>query len=313
VSRAFSKFWKWPLAAREKRLLFYLLVIAGIAAWKFIPRPWKPSFTTETDHYVIMSTATKMQTAEVARTVEQLYLAYSNRFAILPHFTPQHPKLKMKLYKDRNEFRRVNPGLGWAEAFYRTPYCQAYYSAGELNPCHWMLHEAVHQLNSEVAHLDLVKWLEEGLAEYFSTSQFIRGKLVVGKIDPNTYPVWWNEIIATTPDLDTNLRNGSVIPLRSIISGSGGPGMRRNVNLYYLHWWTLTHFLFETAEYHQAAFSLINDGGGIDTFTRDIGDIERLQAKWHSHVRTIKAGLAAKEPGITESDERTLQPASREQ
>src|SRR5258705_654780 len=144
-----------------------------------------------------------------------------------------------------------------------------------------MLHEAVHQLNSEVAHLELVKWLEEGLAEYFSTSQFIRGKLLVGKIDPNTYPVWWNEIIATTPDLATNLQNGSVIPLRSIISGIGGPSMRRNVNLYYLHWWTLTHFLFETPKYREPAFALINDGGGIDAFTRHIGDIELVQGEWH--------------------------------
>jgi hypothetical protein len=295
VSSGASKFWKWPLAAREKRLLFYLLVVTGIAAWKFIPRPWKLSSTTETDHYVILSSASKMQTAEVARRVEQLYTAYSNHFGSLPLFTPQHPKLKMKLYRDRDEFRRVNPGLGWAEAFYRTPYCQAYYSAGEINPCHWMLHEAVHQLNSEVAHLDLAKWAEEGLAEYFSTSQFVRGQLIVGKIDPNTYPVWWNEIIATTPDLATNLRNGSVVPLRSIISGSGGPGMRRNVNLYYLHWWILTHFLFETPEYREPAFALIKEGGGADAFTRHIGEIERIQTEWHSHVRKIKATLTGKD------------------
>ena len=40
-----------------------------------------------------------------------------------------HEPLKMKLFKDRKEFRRTHPSLGWAEAFYRAPYCQAYYSA----------------------------------------------------------------------------------------------------------------------------------------------------------------------------------------
>jgi hypothetical protein len=34
-------------------------------------------------------------------------------------FQPGHPKLLVKLFKDRTEFRRINPGLGWAEAFYR--------------------------------------------------------------------------------------------------------------------------------------------------------------------------------------------------
>ena len=65
-----------------------------------------------------------------------------------------HPKLQIKLYKDREEMRRINPGLVWAEAFYREPYCRAYFAADEINPYHWMLHESVHQLNHEVAHVE---------------------------------------------------------------------------------------------------------------------------------------------------------------
>jgi hypothetical protein len=198
----------------------------------------------------------------------------------------------MKLYKDRKELRRINPGLGWAEAFYRAPYCQAYYSSTEINPYHWMLHESIHQLNQEVAHLELVKWLEEGTAEYFSTSRFQHEKLLLGRIDANTYPVWWAEIIATTPSLATNLQNGSVIPLRSIISGKGGPRMSPNVNLYYLHWWTLTHFLFETPKYRTNAPALLIAGGGVNAFEREIGPIEPVQIEWHRHVRRIKAALA---------------------
>jgi hypothetical protein len=37
----------------------------------------------------------------------------------VPQFRREHPKLKVKLFKDRAEFRRINSGLGWAEAFYR--------------------------------------------------------------------------------------------------------------------------------------------------------------------------------------------------
>jgi hypothetical protein len=178
------------LKARETRMLVYLLVALAVAAWKFIPRPWHPTLTLESPHYTIYSTASQQQTKDTAHALELLYAAYSNRLGSVDGYQRTHPKLQIKLFKDRAELRRINPGLGWAEAFYREPFCRAYFSADEINPYHWMLHESVHQLNNEVAHLKLAKWLEEGLAEYFSTSRFTADELSVGRIDLNTYPVW---------------------------------------------------------------------------------------------------------------------------
>ena len=283
---------RWKLKARETRLLIYLLVLLGVLAWKFIPRPWHPSITLEAAHHIIYSTATRPQTEETARAMELLYNAYSNRLGSLPKFQPAHPKLKVKLFKDRDELRRVNPGLGWAEAFYRQPYCLAYYSANEINPCHWMLHEATHQLNQEVAHVGLEKWLEEGLAEYFSTSRLTPDGLMVGRIDPNTYPIWWMDEIATSPDLAENLRNGSVIPLRCILTDHGGPGLSSQFNLYYLQWWTLTYFVFESPQHREHALAFVQRGGGLDAFEQLIGPVETVQAEWHAYVRHLKAALA---------------------
>ena len=66
------------------------------------------------------------------------------------------PQYTFKVAPDASCFvDRVNPNLGWAEAFYREPYCRAYFSDREVNPYHWMLHESVHQLNREVARLKL--------------------------------------------------------------------------------------------------------------------------------------------------------------
>jgi len=241
----------WKPKARELRMLSYLLVAIGIAAWKFIPRPWHPTLTKTTSHHIIYSTATTQQTEDIAHALELLHVAYSNRLGNLPHYKRQPQLLKVKLFRDRAEFRRINPGLGWAEAYYLEPYCRAYYSAEEINPYHWMLHESVHQLNHEVAQLKLEKWLEEGLAEYFSTSQPRDNELLVGRIDPNTYPVWWIDEIATSPSLEANIGNGSVIPLHKIIANRGGPSMNQHFNLYYLHWWTLTHFVFEHPKYRE--------------------------------------------------------------
>ena len=154
-----------------------------------------------------------------------------------------------------------------------------------------MLHEATHQLNREAAQLNLTKWLDEGIAEYFSTSRSQDGQLMLGRIDPHTYPVWWMDEIATATNLQACLTNGSVIPLRAIISNSGGPSMNREFNLYYLHWWTLTHFIFESPKYRESAMKLMQQGGGLDAFEKTIGPVETVQPEWYRHVRTIKTAL----------------------
>jgi hypothetical protein len=133
--------------SREKRLLVYLVVLTVVTVWRFMPRYWKPILTVKSGHFEIATTAHRDQADQVAQRLEILYNAYSNRFSKMAGFQMNHPLLKVKLYKDRDETRRVNPGLGWAEAFYRKPNCRAYYSAQEINPFHWMLHEATHQLN----------------------------------------------------------------------------------------------------------------------------------------------------------------------
>lgn len=280
---------------RSVRWLVYLAMLLAAAAWRFAPRPWKPALTIETPHYLIASTATPEQTAEVGRVAELLYSAYSNRFGALPTFQREHPRLKLRLYKDRREFRWANPGAGWAEAFYRAPCCRAYYSADEANPCHWMLHEATHQLNREVAQLRLAQWLDEGIAGYFSTSRIQNGRLAPGRIDPRTYPVWWMDEMATAPDLPASLTNGSVIPLRAIIGGRGGPDLDQEFNLYYLHWWTLAHFLFEDPQYRESAIVLVQRGGGLGAFEQTIGPVTAVEPEWFQHVRRIKAALDGKD------------------
>jgi hypothetical protein len=278
------------LTGRELRFLCMLVFVAAIAAWKFVPRPWHPTITISTKHYDIASTANSNAVAEIGKVMEVLYSAYSNKFSSVATF--QHPKLKLRLYKSREEFKRVNPGMGWAEAFYSRGLCHAYYSEKEVNPYHWMLHEGIHQLNSQVGVFHLEKWLDEGSAEYFSCSRFRSNQLAVGTIDRNTYPVWWLDEIATSPDLKTNLANHTVIPLRAIITNEGGPNLDENFNLYYLHWWTLTHFIFEHPVYSKHAVELFERGGDLESFEKLIGPVEKIQVEWHDHVRRIKAAVA---------------------
>jgi hypothetical protein len=290
-----EQFLRRKISAREIRWFFYLAVLLAAAAWKFLPRPWHPTHIVETPHHKIFSTAARQQIDDTAHALELLYTAYSNRLHTVSGWTLNHPLLQVRLYKDRDEMRRINPGLGWAEAFYQWPYCRAYFSADEINPYHWMLHESTHQLNHEVARLHLAKWLEEGLADYFGSSRLAANELVLGKIDSNTYPVWWIDTLATSSNLTENIQNGSVIPLRTIITGSGGPGMNDAFNLYYLHWWTLTYFLFESDKYRDRALRLVESGGELKDFEHIIGPVEQVQTEWHAYVRQLKAALAGQD------------------
>ena len=278
------------LQKREKRLLVYLAIIIVILFCDYIYRRSNVTITKETKHYIIFSSATTKQTNEIADIAEITYDGYLEFIKQLNLSVQPHPRLKMKLFKDRKEFRRCNRIYSWCEAFYKYPYCCQYYSSEEINPYHWMMHEATHQLNAEVAHLSLPKWLDEGFACYIATSRVVGKSLHLGKIDTDTYPIWWLGDIAIAGDLDTDKNNRSIMPLRVIISGHGGPDMDKYFNLYYLHWWSIAHFLmhYDDGKYTTGLKLLISDGGDLPSFEKNIGEIEIVERQWYEHVNELK-------------------------
>jgi hypothetical protein len=283
----------WLLPQKPKRLFILLGILLAILAGEQVYRWWRPTHTHTTLHYTILSSALLAQSAETGDKVEALYTAYVETFKSWPELQQPHEKLQLKLFKDRQEFRRCHRGLGWAEAFYRSPCCHAYFSADELNPHHWMLHEAVHQLNHEVARLELAKWADEGLSEYFSTSFLRDGKLEVGRVDRNTYPVWWLDELQLSGNLKQDLENGTVIPLRAILEGSGGPSLDENFNRYYLQWWSLTHLLFDgqNGKYREHVAPLLREGASLASFEKHIGPVEKIQTEWYQHLQELQWSL----------------------
>lgn len=287
------------LTKREKRLLIYLAIIVSVYLADYIYRYWSPDIVKETDHYKIYSTATAEQTDEIAEVAEILYTGYQQLIGQLQHQVKPHPKLKVKLFKDRGEFRRCNRVRNWAEAFYLKPYCYQYYSAREANPYHWMLHEATHQLNAEAAGLKLAQWLDEGIASYVSTSRIVDGSLRFGEIDLNTYPTWWFGSMSITGNLDMDKKIDSVVPLRAIITGKGGPGVNKWFNFYYLHWWSFAHFLFhyEDGKYVTGLSRLIDEGGSLPAFEEHIGPVEEIESQWYEYIIELRKRLFDLESG----------------
>ncbi len=289
------------LTPREKRVLVYFGVLGIILGWDCVRRRWTSHAPFETQHYVIESSATPEQTREIGQVAEIVYGAYAELASQLQCAVRPHPKLKMKLFKDRDEFRRCNRSCGWAEAFYRRPCCYQYYGADEAHPYHWMMHEATHQLNAEAACLTLPQWLDEGLACYLSTSRIVDGELHLGEIDTNTYPVWWLDSLTLSGDLDVDKRTGRIIPLQAILSGQGGPDIDKHFNLYYLHWWSLAHFLMQCDNgIHRAGLGRLIAGDATPVgFEMHVGRVEDIEARWYAHLLDLQKSLAGRTtPGV---------------
>jgi len=302
----------------KTKILLAFLVIPGFFAARYcwlqnetINTPLKAaslqktanySETLETSHYITSSNATTEKTRHVADAVESLHVAYMDLFGDSLEINHQQKKLKLVLYKSRAEFKANNQSSSWAEAYYRKPACYAYYSEGFPNPYHWMIHEAVHQLNNETAHFRKYKWVDEGLATYFGTSKIHQQKLLPGNIDANTYPIWWLSSLSFTGDLQSDISKGRIIPLRALISGSGGPDINSNVNLYYIEYWSLSHFLFhfQDGRYAGKYKQLIIAGGTPENFEKIIGPIDQIQNEWYGYLQQKAA--ASQIPVDDESD-----------
>lgn len=82
------------ITGREKRLLAYLavlLVILGLDTWR---RRWTADITKTTAHYIIYSTATPQQTAEIGVVAEMLYREYIDFIGQLGQSVEPHSNLK---------------------------------------------------------------------------------------------------------------------------------------------------------------------------------------------------------------------------
>jgi hypothetical protein len=283
-------------------LLFVLAAVASLHALQLLrfeaPKTAaQPMAVTakllRTSHYEITSTASGPESRLVADAVESLYAEYMTFFAESIRAAPGRQKLKLTLYKDQQEFKQHNQASSWAEAYYLAPNCHAYFAANEDNPYHWMLHEATHQLNHEVAHFPQSKWINEGLATYFGSSTIRDGKLIPGRIDANTYPIWGALRLSLTGDLRNDIRRGKIIDLRALISGVGGPNIDEKFNAYYIGYWSLTHFLFhfENGRYARSYRRLIAAGGTMDNFENMIGPVDRIENEWYGYLKQQVATL----------------------
>ncbi|WP_244858735.1 MULTISPECIES: DUF1570 domain-containing protein [Lysobacteraceae] len=282
-------------------LIAMVALVAAVHGW-MLDRPGKAAVPVvqkhaprdgqviETTHYLVRSNATMEQTRATGEAVEKLHAAYLAQFAHLPHTTPP-AKLQLVLYGTRSEFKAWNSAIPWAEARYVPPECRAYVADG-ANPYHWMLHEAAHQLAQEVMHFQRAKWIDEGLAGYFGASRIDATGLHPGDADRNAYPIWWLPQLRFSGNLASDVQTGRVIPLKALIDGSGPP-IASYVNLYYVEWWSLVHFLLhhDGGKYAPGFERLLQHGASVADFEREIGPLWAVQVEWYAYLLAQQEAL----------------------
>jgi hypothetical protein len=276
----------------KKRLLIDLLLVAVVFGGYFWYTHWSPSHKLESEHYKALSNVSIEDTQEALSKIETLYQTYMTFWDVKAG--PADKKLLLKIYSSRKEFKRANPLSMWAEAFYREPYCHQYIEEeSENRPYHWMVHEATHQLNNEISKFRLPQWAEEGIASYFSTSRMDYGKMNLGVIDRDTYPIWWLSSLGLSGDLSRDKADEKIMSIRSIVNDEKPLEMGHHVNLYYIHSFSLVHFLLEgeQGKYRQAFMACVQTPSGLEAFEENIGPYQLIEQQWYQHLLQIIGGL----------------------
>lgn len=157
------------------------LGVALTASGAINPGDWRKY---QTRHVTILSAASDKATRSWAVEFEQIYSALSNHF---PKVGTDQPPLTVLLFKDRATFSNYTPmknGQARELAGYFTRVSDRGYVALNIADSRQetrrvIYHEAVHWFFSASPRLRPV-WLEEGLAELFSTARFTDQEFIYG-------------------------------------------------------------------------------------------------------------------------------------
>ena len=115
------------------------------------------------------------------------------------------------------------------------------------------------------------------------------GKINLGVIDRDTYPIWWLSSLGLSGDLSRDKAEKKIMSIKSIVNDEKPLKMNKYVNLYYIHWFSLVHFLLEAEQgkYRQAFMDCVKTPSGLDDFEKNIGPYQLIEQQWYRHLLRI--------------------------
>lgn len=241
-----------------------------------------------TPSFTVVSNATEDDTAEIARGLETLRatLGRVTEGMKLSTWKPVH----VYAFRRSEQFREYASGVlsgdrvlvGFHSRGLDRNVLALDLGAGEdaLDVAH---HEYLHEvLGNTFPGIPL--WLNEGIAEYFSTFEAVRGEAKIGR------PVERHV---------RSLRQTSMMPLVDLFAvrvGDPAYDERARAGVFYAQSWALVHYMLrgnaERGRQLQALLGRLGDGGDPGEATaRTLGDPAALQAELERYVRQTRFGF----------------------
>lgn len=276
----------------HRRYILYaigLLLLGSAYIWRTW---WSPSTTLDTTHYRIDATADAAYVQDAAHIVEAFYNYYTELHAITP---PEHDLLRVRLYASRAELHKVNIGLPrWAEGFYRAGVTHQYQeNQGHFANFDSLVHESVHQYHRLVADFSMPQWLDEGLACYMSSISHGDGRFDESFIQDMAYPIMHIHGMRLSGNKQADLKDGHIYALSHIIRDGRQSDIDQHFNRYYVHWFSIVHFLMRGADgrHRQALLDYIKAGAAIDQFEHVFGPLSELEEAWYQHLCQLQDAI----------------------
>ncbi|HVS16653.1 MAG TPA: hypothetical protein VMV46_22300 [Thermoanaerobaculia bacterium] len=225
----------------------------------------------ETPRFVAITDATDEKVAAtLAANLEATWNQFLAVFAA--HLEPQPERYKMAayLFRERAGFQSTQLELRdgtLGEGFYAAPGFLAFHQEvldpGDLLAT--MIHEAFHAFSDRLLRRPGrpgERWLEEGLAEYFGSSEIKRGELVPGRTLHRKFLMHYGQVFKlrtsagiTVAELKRAVRRGEAPTVRELFEATRQDFYGERLQHYYGTAWMLVHFLRHgEPEWREGAF-----------------------------------------------------------
>jgi len=99
-------------------------------------------------------------------------------------------------------------------------------------------------------------------------------------------PIWWLSALGLSGDLSRDMADKKIMSIMSIINDEKPLKMNQHVNLYYIHWFSLVHFLLEgeQGKYRKTFMACVKTPSGLEAFEENIGPYQVIGPQWYQHL-----------------------------
>jgi hypothetical protein len=266
--------------------LFSLICAGGTDA-----QQKRRSFEHETTHYRVVSDISPEFTGLVARHMEAIFKEYSRRFR---GYGKMKKRFNVAVYKSAAEYERHIPPLvkGSAGVFAADLQLLAAHAEGRTTEAvlRTLYHEGFHQFMYVVIARDCPIWLNEGLAEYFSTATWNGTGFTIGQV-PTEHAVTAKRLVSEK----------SYIPFERLFAMTDQQWLlctRTNpqaAGVQYVQSWSIVHFLVHArgGRHSPLLVSFLRDlhsGEAADkAFKKAFGeDLAAFEKAWSDYVGSLE-------------------------